>query len=83
MSQTLVSTQLNHYQAWEISGDRLAETLDLNLKVTFYTSQEFLRRAVERKRGSLVLVGSTGWCAWRAGPCRLRMRYGGNHKRLN
>ena len=45
--------------AWEISGDRLAETLDLNLKVTFYTSQEFLRRAVERKRGSLVLVGST------------------------
>ena len=45
--------------AWEISGDRLAETLDLNLKVAFYTSQEFLRRAVERKRGSLVLVGST------------------------
>lgn len=45
--------------AWEISGDRLAETLDLNLKVTFYTSQEFLRRAVERERGSLVLVGST------------------------
>ena len=45
--------------AWEISGNRLAETLDLNLKVTFYTSQEFLRRAVERKRGSLVLVGST------------------------
>ena len=45
--------------AWEISGDRLAETLDLNLKVAFYTSQEFLRRAVERERGSLVLVGST------------------------
>ena len=45
--------------AWEIGGDRLAETLDLNLKVAFYTSQEFLRRAVERKRGSLVLVGST------------------------
>ena len=45
--------------AWEISGDRLAETLDLNLKVTFYTSQEFLRRAVERRHGSLVLVGST------------------------
>ena len=34
--------------AWEISGDRLAETLDLNLKVTFYTSQEFLRRAVDQ-----------------------------------
>ena len=45
--------------AWEISGDRLAKTLDLNLKVAFYTSQEFLRRAVERERGSLVLVGST------------------------
>ena len=45
--------------AWEISGDRLSETLDLNLKVSFFTSREFLRRAVERRHGSLVLVGST------------------------
>ena len=45
--------------AWEINDERLVETIDTNLKIAFFTSQEFLRRAVSRGSGSLVLVGST------------------------
>ena len=59
VSQTLVNTQLSRYQRGRSVVIRLSETLDLNLKVSFFTSREFLRRAVERRHGSLVLVGST------------------------
>ena len=44
---------------WEIDEARWVQTLNANLKSSLFTSQEFLTRAVNRGRGSLVLISST------------------------
>ncbi|MEZ5330721.1 MAG: SDR family oxidoreductase [Thermoanaerobaculia bacterium] len=44
---------------WELALERWEETLRSNLTATFLTARAFLRHAVDRRRGSLVLVGST------------------------
>ncbi len=44
---------------WEISEDRWNATLESNLGITVLTAQGFLRKAMTRGKGSLVLIGST------------------------
>ena len=44
---------------WEISEDRWNATLESNLGITVLTAQGFLRKAMTRGEGSLVLIGST------------------------
>ena len=44
---------------WEISEDRWNSTLESNLGITVLTAQGFLRKAMTRGKGSLVLIGST------------------------
>ena len=44
---------------WDISEDRWNSTLESNLGITVLTAQGFLKGAMERGKGSLVLIGST------------------------
>lgn len=44
---------------WEISPQRLRQTIDANLTTTFLTARRFLLHTTSTKSGALVMIGST------------------------